>query len=253
MRPRPVALLLLAAAGLLLAPAPAVASSEGDPYAKVIQDNGPPTSVLSGGAVQILVYPKFSIKLRDGMVVSIKAAAANPTPGAPASPAAPSPVGGKGEFVPPDPKLSGGEQWTFLNREYAAALKRASDIINQDVPGIPVTSDMKLGDWRDGPWFHPGASTPDFLNVDIRPTQESTNYAMYDYITSDYHKGVAYPADQVAFNSNTKLLYLDRTTPKKKLTEAEMLEVNRLFHIMGKCGAMMQSLGQLPPVIKPTG
>jgi hypothetical protein len=247
-RPR---LLLTLAAALLLAAAPALATNEGDTYAQVMAENGPPTSILSGGDVKIMVYPTVTIKLRDGIVILIKATPTHPFTAAP--PRTLPPAFPKGEFVPPDPTLPASDQWGFLNREYAAALKRATDIINQEVPGVPIVAGMKLGDWRDGPWFHPGAVTPDFLNVDIRPTQENTNYAPYDYITSNFHKGIAYPADQVAFNSNTKLLYLDRTTPKKKLTEAEMLQVNALFHIMGKCAAMMQSLGQLPPVIKPTG
>jgi hypothetical protein len=249
MPPRPR--LLRALAALFLSALPAFATNEGDTYAQVLQENGTPTSILSGGDVKIMVYPTVTIKLRDGIVILIKATPAHPFTAAPPR-TLPPPIP-KGEFTPPDPKLSGPEQWAFLNREYAAALKRATEIINQEVPGVPVTAGMKLGDWRDGPWFHPGATTPDFLNVDIRPTQENTNYAAYDYITSDFHKGIAYPADQVAFNPNTKLLYLDRTTPKKKLTEVEMIEVNALFHVMGKCAAMMQSLGQAPPPIKPTG
>jgi hypothetical protein len=251
MRTPPVALLLLAAGAWLLPLARAAASNEGDTYDQVIQDNGPPTSVLSGGTVKMLVYPKFSIKLRDGVVVSIKAAVVHSAPSAAAAPAAPAVA--KGEFVPPDPSLAGAEQWAFLNREYAAALKQAIVIINQEVPGIPITENMRCADWAGGVWFHPGAITPDFLNVDIRQSQDISNYAKWDYITSDYHKGIAYPGDQVEFNSMTKLLYQDRTTPKKKLTEPEMVEVNRLYHIMGKAAAMMQSLGQQPPPIKPTG
>jgi hypothetical protein len=32
----------------------------------------------------------------------------------------------------------------------------------------------------------------------------------------------------------TKFFYTDRSVPKKKLTEAEMVEINRLYRIIGK-------------------
>ncbi len=37
------------------------------------------------------------------------------------------------------------------------------------------------------------------------------------------------------FNSQTKYFYADYTLPKKKLTEAEMVEINRLYRIIGQC------------------
>ena len=36
------------------------------------------------------------------------------------------------------------------------------------------------------------------------------------------------------FNPMTKYFYTDRSLPKKKLTEAEMLEINRLYRIIGR-------------------
>src|SRR5258708_7935700 len=40
---------------------------------------------------------------------------------------------------------------------------------------------------------------------------------------------------QLEFNANTKYFYKNRSIPKKKLTEAEMVEINRLYRIIGKC------------------
>ena len=33
----------------------------------------------------------------------------------------------------------------------------------------------------------------------------------------------------------TKYFYTDRTLPKKKLSETELLEINRLYRIIGRC------------------
>jgi hypothetical protein len=47
------------------------------------------------------------------------------------------------------------------------------------------------------------------------------------------------------FNAMTKFFYLDRTLPKKKLTEAEMVEVNRLYRVIGLCEQNLSMLGYL--------
>jgi hypothetical protein len=247
MNARMLTLLFLATAALR--PAAAIASSPGDTYAQVVQENGPAPSVVSGGPVRILVYPKFSIKLRDGVVVSVKAALASPAPGAPPS-AATSPT--RGDFVPPDPQLSPAAQWNVVNLQRMAALNQVVLIINQEVEGVPVERGMNLGHWENV-WFHPGALTPDFAHVDIRTSQEYADYMKHEYVTSNQlHPGIAYRADQVEFNANTKLFYQDRSVPKKRLDEAEMLEVNRLYRVIGKCNAAMQALGQPPAPIQPT-
>jgi hypothetical protein len=57
---------------------------------------------------------------------------------------------------------------------------------------------------------------------------------------------VAFPGDQVEFNSQLKFFYADRNVPKKKLTEAEMIEINRLYRIIGHCEEQL-SLRGAPP------
>lgn len=83
-------------------------------------------------------------------------------------------------------------------------------------------------------WFHEGASVPDFLNVDVRKSQELI-YASRLYVTSDLNPGVVFLGRDLEFNSMTKLFYVDRSIPKHKLTEAQMLEINRLYRIIGHC------------------
>ena len=90
-------------------------------------------------------------------------------------------------------------------------------------------------------WFHPGASVPDFDNVDIRTSQELI-YAKYGYVTSDLNPGVVFLGRELEFNANTKLFYTDRSLPKKRLTEAEMVEINRLYRIIGRCNRQIAQM-----------
>jgi hypothetical protein len=115
-----------------------------------------------------------------------------------------------------------------------AATEQVKAIVNQPVTPVALTRDMEnIGSGAD--WFHPGAIKPDFDTVDVRKTQETSNYDKYNYVTSGLNPGVAFPAREIAFNSMTKYFYVDRSVPKKKLTEAEMLEINRLYRIIGQC------------------
>jgi hypothetical protein len=83
-------------------------------------------------------------------------------------------------------------------------------------------------------WFHPGASTPDFDTVDIRKSQD-LNYASHTYVTSDLNPGVVFLGRDLEFNSMTKLFYVDRSLPKHRLSEAEMVEINQLYRTIGHC------------------
>src|SRR4029077_7042722 len=62
-----------------------------------------------------------------------------------------------------------------------------------------------------------------------------TPYDAHQYVCADTSPNLVYVGRELEFNSMTKYFYKDRTVPKKKLTEAEMLEVNRLYRIIGKC------------------
>ena len=84
-------------------------------------------------------------------------------------------------------------------------------------------------------WFHPGAIKPDFNTVDVRKTQELLYLRGREYSTSDLNPGEAFRSSDIEFNSMTKYFYTDRSLPKKRLTESEMLEINRLYRIIGQC------------------
>ena len=60
------------------ASAAALASDIGDTYEKVIAEKGPPKSQMEAGAIRILSYPDATIKIKDNVVVSIKAVIAAP-------------------------------------------------------------------------------------------------------------------------------------------------------------------------------
>jgi hypothetical protein len=111
------------------------------------------------------------------------------------------------------------------------AIAQVQKIVNQPVTRLNVTADMKVATYSPG-WFHPGAEKPDFNTVDVRATQELT-YGKDKYVTSDLNPGVVFLGDELEFNPMTKYFYTDRSVPKKKLTEVEMLEINRLYRIIG--------------------
>jgi hypothetical protein len=53
------------------------------------------------------------------------------------------------------------------------------------------------------------------------------------------------------FNAQTKYFYTDRSLPKKKLTEAEMEEINQLYRIIGHCNDQLYDLEHPdPPLTK---
>lgn len=119
-----------------------------------------------------------------------------------------------------------------LQSEIDRAMDQVRKIVNQPVaelarrPGIHVAR-------LDG-WFHPGAITPDFDHADVTQTQEFP-YDKLGYVTSDLNPGVVFVGTQLEFNSQLKYFYADRSLPKKKLTRAEMQEINRLYRVIGNC------------------
>jgi len=116
--------------------------------------------------------------------------------------------------------------------ELADAIAKVKGIVNQPVTRLPAPEEGTVSTFSPG-WFHEGAIRPDFNNVDVRTTQELT-YATHKYVTSDLNPGVVFLGAELEFNSMTKYFYTDRSLPKKKLTTAEMLEINRLYRIIGE-------------------
>lgn len=113
------------------------------------------------------------------------------------------------------------------------AVAQVKTIVNQPVAAYPKTPDAQVGLYSPG-WFHPGALKPDFAHVDVRASQD-LQYTRYAYVTSDLNPGVMFSGQDCEFNAMTKWAYTDRTLPKKRLTEAEMVEINRLYRVIGAC------------------
>jgi hypothetical protein len=216
-----------------LAATAAMGSAVGDTYTKVIADNGQPKSQMEAGSLRMLIYPDVTIKLRDDVVIAVTA---TPPPEA-SSAQARAPSGGAPQA------LSVPEAIAALKLRQKKAIDRVIAIVNQPVAPVPLTPDLGAGVWTEG-WFHPGAIRPDFNNVDVRATQETQTYSKWPYVTSNLNPGVAFKGDELEFNSMTKYFYQDRTLPKKRLTEDEMDEINRLYRIIGKCAAQIAALGK---------
>ncbi|HMP83330.1 MAG TPA: hypothetical protein PKA41_11570 [Verrucomicrobiota bacterium] len=132
-----------------------------------------------------------------------------------------------------------------MRKELDDAVARVKAIVNQTPPAVKITPGMKVATSQGG-WFHEGATKPHYLTVDVRQTQELP-YANRGYITSDLNPGIAFIGSQLEFNSMTKYFYTDRTLPKKKLTEAQMLEINRLYRIIGDLELKLGVLERPPP------
>jgi len=205
---------------MVLSAAAALGTNVGDTYQQVIAEKGEPKSQIEAGSVRVLSYPDANIRMKDNVVVSVRIIAA-PTP----QPSPPSPT--------PTQPLSPQAQIIALKRQMNDAVTRVQDIVNQQVAPVQRTPGMPV-ELFGPPWFHPGAAKPDFNTVDIRTTQE-TPYDRYQYVSTQLNPGLAWAGSELEFNSNTKMFYTDRSVPKKKLTEEEMLEVNRLYRIIGRC------------------
>jgi hypothetical protein len=135
------------------------------------------------------------------------------------------------------------DQIAALQLQLTNAWHQVETIVNQPVTAYRYESDYPMGIYSPG-WFHPGAMTPDFNNVDVRQSQQLiyTN----EWVSSDLTPNMMFRGSDLEFNAMTKLFYTNRSLPKKKLTEAEMLEINSLYRTIGHC---QDEIGQLqnPP------
>ena len=132
-----------------------------------------------------------------------------------------------------------------VSADIEKAIERVVAIVNQPVAHIARDPAISVQIYSPG-WFHPGANKPDFNHVDIRKTQELT-YAPYPFVSSDLNPTEMFQGSQLEFNANTKYFYTDRTMPKKKLTEAEMLEINKLYRVIGEGEAKLAELKNPKP------
>ncbi len=206
--------------------ASAYATNVGDTYQQVLTEKGNPKSQMEAGAMRMLTYPDSVIKLKDDVVVSIKVVGSPVKAPQVASPDTSRPTSG-------DPQISG------LLAQLDDAVAKVKRIVNQEVR--PVPKDPNLQFWEF--YFHDGATRPNFNTVDVRRTRE-TPYDSHGYILwRDGPPDVMWDGKQLEFNSMTKYFYADHKLPKKKLTEQEMLEINRLYRIIGQTEKQLADLG----------
>lgn len=118
-----------------------------------------------------------------------------------------------------------------VRAELQDAVDQVKTIVNQPVDAYPRTPGVQVGTYSPG-WFHEGAIKPDFNHVDVRDSQD-LKYGKHAYVTSNLNSGLMFKGDDCEFNPMTKWAYADRTLPKKHLTDAEMVEVNRLYRVIG--------------------
>ena len=121
-----------------------------------------------------------------------------------------------------------------LKTEMDEVIQKVTVIVNQPVAAVRRTAAMKVSLFQPG-WFHEGATKPDFNSVDVRQTQETGAYDSSPYVTSNLNPGLAWVGRQLEFNPMTKYFYTNRALPKKRLSDVEMVEINRLYRIIGKC------------------
>jgi len=118
-----------------------------------------------------------------------------------------------------------------IKAEMEAAILKVREIVNRPVKSVAITPNMSVATYSPG-WFHDGAEKPEFSYVDIRTSQQ-LSYEKNEYVTSDLNPGIAFHGRELEFNPMTKYFYVDRSVPKAKLTEEEMLKINQLYRIIG--------------------
>ncbi|HUA68145.1 MAG TPA: hypothetical protein VMA13_06315 [Candidatus Saccharimonadales bacterium] len=134
---------------------------------------------------------------------------------------------------------SPGDQIAALKKEKDGAFFRIQDIVNQPVTHLKRAPDMVVQNFVD--WGEHDVVTPDFNTVDIRTTQQAM-FDGYQYVTCDLNPDEVFIGKELEFNEMTKYFYNNFNEPKKKLTEAEMLEINQLCRVIGRCNRQLDEV-----------
>jgi len=176
-----------------------------------------------GGGLAILLF--FGLGIGPGLLAQPAAAPADL-------------VSGTNAATSPEAQLAA------LLLERTNAWQRVLQIVNRPVTAYVEAPELEATVYSPG-WFHPGAIKPNFNTVDVRQSQDLA-YAKSQYVTSDLNPGVVFRGQDLEFNAMTKYFYLNRSLPKRRLTEAEMVAINQLYRIIGRCEREISRL-QAPP------
>lgn len=144
--------------------------------------------------------------------------------------------------------LTNHDRLVTVELELTNAWQRVLQIVNRPARAFARPQRAHVYVYNEG-WFHEGAMRPDFNNVDVRAHQDLV-YAKYEYVTSVLNPGVVFIGRELEFNSMTKYFYTNRSLPKCRLSEAEMVEINQLYRTIGRCEDELVQL--LAPVSSPT-
>jgi len=135
------------------------------------------------------------------------------------------------------------DQIAALQLQLTNAWHQVETIINQPVRAYRRNPDYDVAVYSSG-WFDPGAMTPNFNTVDVRQSQQLVYTDAW--VSSDLTVNMMFLGKDLEFNAMTKLFYTNRSLPKKKLSEAEMLQINSLYRTIGHCQTEIAQL-QNPP------
>lgn len=135
------------------------------------------------------------------------------------------------------------EQIAALQLQLTNAWHQVETIVCKPPPAFRREPGYDVSVYSPG-WFHPGAITPDFNTVDVRKSQELTYTAQW--VSSDITPNMMFHGRDLEFNAMTKLFYTNRSLPKIKLSEAEMLQINSLYRTIGHCQSEIARLQPHP-------
>lgn len=121
--------------------------------------------------------------------------------------------------------LAAAEPSLSAEQDKAQATARVIEIVNRPVTHLARTEEASM--FSPG-WFHEGAIKPDFATVDVRTSQEFP-YKDDRWVTSDLNPHEMFIASELEFNAMTKYFYQDRSLPKHRLSEEDMVEINALY------------------------
>jgi hypothetical protein len=137
------------------------------------------------------------------------------------------------------------DQIAALQLQLTNAWHQVETIVNKPPPAFRYDEGYKVSIYSPG-WFHPGASIPDFNSVDVRQSQQLIYTS--PWVSSDITPNMMFRGSDLEFNAMTKLFYTNRSLPKRKLSEAEMVQINSLYRTIGHCQSEINRLQPAPPV-----
>lgn len=214
--------------------ATACAAQIGQTYHQILEKYGQPWGRIEAGSIRILRYPRQTIKLKDNQVIEVSAIA-------------PSAVRDRAQTTAQgigSSALAAHLEIAAIRLKRARTEDRIRTLVNQPPPGVPRTVRMRV-QTISGAWYPETATAPDYATADVRTSQQK-NYDGRGYLATGSNPGLAYFGDELEFNPVLNYFYVDRSVPKRKLTSAEMDQINGLFREIADCDKRLKS--SRPPV-----